>query len=179
MNSEYNINYYRNKTKTKKGTDSWSNNCLLRINSNKLVGDLIKQGCMPKKTFIIEEPKIDEKLLKHFMRGYFDGDGNFFYSEKTKMSVVTIVCASDNFRRFLINTMSKIPDIGKIHEDKNKYTIKIVNILGIVNFLSYIYDESKIELTRKKDYYEKYREYRKRIEQNYNGKLRGSYVKTP
>jgi hypothetical protein len=49
---------------------------------------------------------------------------------------------------------------------------------GIVEFLSYIYDDSKIELARKKEYYEKYREYRRSIESSYCGRLRGSYVKT-
>jgi hypothetical protein len=74
--------------------------------------------------------------------------------------------------------MSKIPNIGNIHEDNSKYTIKITNIIGIIEFLSYIYDDSKIELTRKKEYYEKYRKYRRSIESSYYGKLRGSYVKT-
>ena len=94
------------------------------------------------------------------------------------MSVVTIVCASKNFRTFIIDVMSKIPNIGKIHEDDNRYTIKINNIVGIIEFLSYLYDDSKIELTRKKEYYERYKEYRRSIESSYCGKLRGSYVKT-
>jgi hypothetical protein len=178
LKSEHKIVYHKNKTKTKKGFDSYSDNCLIRINSNELVNDLIKQGCKPRKTFIIDRPNIDEKYLKHFIRGYYDGDGNFFYSEDTKLSVVTIVCASKKFRTFIIDTISKIPNIGKIHEDDSRYTIKITNIVGIVNFLSYIYDDSKVELTRKKEYYEKYRGYRRSVESSYCGRLRGSYVKT-
>jgi hypothetical protein len=91
---------------------------------------------------------------------------------------MTIVCASENFRTFLVDIISKIPNIGKIHEDKKKYTIKIVNIVGIVNFLDYIYERSNIHLNRKKEYYEKYREYRTNIESNYKRGLRGGYVKT-
>ena len=178
IESQHKVVYYRNYTISRKGTHSFSDNCLIRINSNKLVEDLIKQGCTPKKTFTIEKPIIDEKFYKDFIRGYYDGDGNFFYSEKTKMSVVTIVCASENFRNFLIDVISKIPNIGKLHEDKEKYTIKIVNIVGIINFLDYVYQNSKIQLDRKKEYYEKYREYRTNIESNYKRRLRGSYVKT-
>lgn len=178
IESQHKVVYYRNYTISRKGTHSFSDNCLIRINSNKLVEDLIKQGCTPKKTFTIEKPIIDEKFYKDFIRGYYDGDGNFFYSEKTKMSVVTIVCASENFRNFLIDVISKIPNIGKLHEDKEKYTIKIVNIVGIINFLDYVYQNSKIQLDRKKEYYEKYREYRTNIESNYKRGLRGSYVKT-
>jgi len=178
LSSEHKISYYKNKTKTKKGVDSFSDNCLIRINSNKLVTDLINQGCLPNKTFIIDKPNIDEKYYKHFLRGFYDGDVNFFYSEETKFSVMTIVCASENFRKFIIDTISKIPNIGNIHEDETKYTIKITNIVGIIQFLSYIYDYSKIELTRKKEYYERYKEYRRSIESSYFGRLRGSYVKT-
>lgn len=178
LNSEHKVSYYKNKTKTKNGVDSFSDSCIIRINSNQLVNDLINQGCTPKKTFTIERPNIDEKYYRHFLRGFYDGDGNFFYSEKTKLSVVTIVCASKNFRDFIIEVISKIPNIGNVHEDEEKYTIKITNIFGIIEFLSYIYDDSKIELTRKKEYYEKYREYRRSIESSYCGKLRGGYVKT-
>ena len=178
INSEHKINYYQSKTVSKKGTPSTSDNCVIRINSNKLIEDLINQGCTPRKTFTIHKPNIDEKFYKHFIRGYYDGDGNFFYSEKTKMSVVTIVCASEKFREFLIEVISKIPNIGKIHEDKKKYTIKIVNIVGIVNFLDYVYEKSKIQLDRKKEYYERYKEYRRDIESDYKRGLCGSYVKT-
>jgi intein-encoded DNA endonuclease-like protein len=178
VESEHKISYYENKTISKKGTPSTSKNCIIRINSNDMVEDLIDKGCTPRKTFTIDYPNIDEKFYKDFIRGYYDGDGNFFYSEKTKMSVVTIVCASPNFRNFLIDVMSRIPNVGIIHENKEKYTIKIVNILGIINFLDYIYNDSKIYLTRKKEYYEKYKEYRRNIESDYNGKLRRGYVKS-
>lgn len=178
INSEHKINYYQSKTVSKKGTPSTSDNCVIRINSNKLIEDLINQGCTPRKTFTIRKPNIDEKFYKDFIRGYYDGDGNFFYSEKTKMSVLTIVCASEKFREFLIETISKIRNIGKIHEDKEKYNLKIVNIVGIVSFLDYVYKESNIHLDRKKEYYEKYREYRTNIESDYKRGLRGGYVKT-
>ena len=178
IESEHKVTHHRNNTVSKKGTPSFSNNCIIRINSNKLVEDLIKQGCIPRKTFTIDKPTIDEKFYKDFIRGYYDGDGNFFYSEKTKMSVVTIVCASKKFRTFLIEVMSKLPNIGKIHEDSDKYTIKIVNIVGIRSFLDYIYYDSKTYLKRKKEYYERYKEYRRNVESGYQRGLRGSYVKS-
>lgn len=178
IESEHKIVYEESRVITKNNVLSVSNNCSLRVNSNELVGNLINQGCVPRKTFTIERPKIDDDLMRHFIRGFYDGDGNFFYSEKTKMSVMTIVCASDKFREFLIEVMSSISGIGKIHLDTEKYTIKLVNIEGIMNFLSYIYDNSGIELKRKKEYYEKYREYRESVESNYKRGLRGSYVKT-
>jgi DNA-binding transcriptional regulator WhiA len=178
IESEHNIFYSVSQVMRKNNVLSISNNCTLRVSSNEMVEGLIKQGCVPRKTFTIERPRINDNLIRHFIRGFYDGDGNFFYSEKTKMSAITIVSASDKFRTFLIDVMSSIPGIGKIHSDEKRYTIKIVNIEGIMNFLSYIYDNSNIELKRKKEYYEKYREYRERVESNYKRELCGGYVKT-
>jgi hypothetical protein len=178
IKSEHKIFYGKSKVVTKNNKLSTSDNCLIRISSNELVQSLINQGCVPSKTFIIERPKIKDELVRHFIRGFYDGDGNFFYSEKTKASIVTIVCASDKFRTFLIDVISSIPNVGKIHLDEKKQTIKITNIVGIIKFLSYIYDNSNIKLERKKEYYEKYREYRERIETNYKRGLCGSHVKT-
>jgi len=178
LNSEHKIFYNVSKTTSKKGTPSVSNNCVIRVNSGEMVEDLINQGCAPRKTFIIDYPNISEEFYKDFIRGYYDGDGNFFYSESTKMSVVTIVCASEKFREFLIEVMSKLPNIGRIHEDSGRYTIKIVNIVGIRSFLDYIYFDSKIYLKRKKEYYERYKEYRKNVESGYQRGLCGSYVKS-
>ena len=53
-------------------------------------------------------------------------------------------------------------------------TNKIIN----VSFLDYIYDGSKIYLNRKKEYYDRYKEYRRSVESSYKRELCGSYVKT-
>lgn len=50
----------------------------ITINSKKIVEDLIKLGCVPKKSLILTYPteeQIPFKLQHHFIRGYFDGDG--------------------------------------------------------------------------------------------------------
>lgn len=46
------------------------------IHSKKMTHDLIKNGAVPRKTFIITYPQtISSELDNHFIRGYFDGDG--------------------------------------------------------------------------------------------------------
>jgi len=47
----------------------------INIYSKQLILDLIKQGCVPKKSLIIKFPNLSPKLIRHFIRGYFDGDG--------------------------------------------------------------------------------------------------------
>jgi intein-encoded DNA endonuclease-like protein len=53
----------------------------LDITSEKMCNDLIKYGCVPKKTYILKFPNIQKDLEKHFIRGYFDGDGSIFFNK--------------------------------------------------------------------------------------------------
>jgi len=48
----------------------------LVINSEKIVSDLIKLGCTNKKTHTLKFPEnLDDDLIHHMIRGFFDGDG--------------------------------------------------------------------------------------------------------
>lgn len=47
----------------------------LQISSAKIKTDLIRLGCVPAKTFKIRLPDLDPEVMRHFLRGYFDGDG--------------------------------------------------------------------------------------------------------
>lgn len=45
--------------------------------SQKTVDDLIDKGCVKQKSLILKPPKkVPEKLINHFIRGFFDGDGS-------------------------------------------------------------------------------------------------------
>lgn len=51
------------------------------ISSRILSDDLAKQGCVQAKTHLLEKmPELPEELYRHFIRGYFDGDGSVWYS---------------------------------------------------------------------------------------------------
>ncbi len=51
----------------------------LRITSNKLCEDLISHGCVPAKSLILKFPKtVPDNLMRHFIRGLFDGDGGIY-----------------------------------------------------------------------------------------------------
>lgn len=58
------------------------------FNSYKLSRDLTDKGAPPNKTYKIVFPLfIDEKLIHHFVRGYFDGDGCIWNGKRKKMRV--------------------------------------------------------------------------------------------
>ncbi|MHA2279384.1 MAG: LAGLIDADG family homing endonuclease [Promethearchaeota archaeon] len=43
--------------------------------SDKLVADLIRYGVHPRKSKTLKAPELREDLVRHWIRGYFDGDG--------------------------------------------------------------------------------------------------------
>ena len=62
----------------------------LSFASIKITNDLIKLGCVPNKSLILQFPTFDtvpEKYMSHFIRGYFDGDGCIWNGKRKKMIV--------------------------------------------------------------------------------------------
>ena len=49
--------------------------------------DLMKLGVVPRKSLIAEMPNINKSLVRHFIRGYFDGDGNISYTVNGHISL--------------------------------------------------------------------------------------------
>lgn len=138
-----------------KGGFSRSHMSTLSMYSKQLVESIKSQGFHSRKTFTIEKPNINDDLINHFIRGYFDGDGSFSFIE-SKRCTTTFACASIKFREFLI-------------EELNKCGIEIKYYGGIVlviyskvennKFYNYIFNNATIYLERKKEIYERFREY--------------------
>lgn len=120
----------------------------------KMKDDLIKKGCIPNKSLILKFPNEDilpPSLHRHFIRGYFDGDGCICNTERT-------LCVD------LIGTydfLEKVCDISNISKDRiyklNKNSKNFRIVLGgkndILNFINYIYKNSNIFLERKHNKY--------------------------
>lgn len=56
--------------------NKWKKAFRLQIGSKAMFNDLLKLGLTPAKSKIIDLPKIPDQYFSHFVRGYFDGDGN-------------------------------------------------------------------------------------------------------
>jgi len=54
--------------------------CLIRINSKKIINDLIQNfNIIPKKSLTLKPPtKLPNNMIHHFIRGFLDGDGCYF-----------------------------------------------------------------------------------------------------
>ena len=125
---------------------------------------LIDKGCIPNKSLILTFPNkeiLPESLIKHFIRGYFDGDGSVCFTEKTKcisiLGTFEMLNSIKNITNLFDNTIPLKP------KGKNIYQISLFNKKAF-SFLQYIYKDSKIYLDRK---HEKYLEFCRLYEESY------------
>lgn len=93
------------------------------FNSRKISKDLINKGAPPNKTYKIKFPSfIEEKLLPHFIRGYFDGDGCIWNGKRKKMYVKDSTCKKGYKNRI-------------VHNVKFTITSNTNFIIGVQNYL--------------------------------------------
>ena len=70
--------------------------------------DLVSLGCVPQKSLILNFPKeeqVPKYLLRHFVRGYIDGDG-YIGMNSYGRGRLGITCGSEQFLIDLAKTMS-------------------------------------------------------------------------
>ena len=130
------------------------------ISSDYLCNKIYDLGFTPRKTYsnticLLE----DDKLMKHFIRGYFDGDGSISNQAILNKTVLCISGYEDNMNK-LIEYLKSIHITAEFSWDKRKKYINtdkkfgsliLTNKLNKYCFLKYIYDNSSIYLIRKKD----------------------------
>lgn len=135
---------------------------------------LIELGCPPKKTFILTFPNwIEQKLLHHFIRGYFDGDGclsnyktkQFGRAKINKHLIINeydksefSILSTKEFLEELHNIFAKLTinsSISKRHKRRqnNNFTLKVLGNRQIERLMDWIYKDSTIFLRRKYDKY--------------------------
>ena len=124
------------------------------IHMSKTLSDL---GCVNNKTFKIKFPDwLDNSLIKHFVRGYFDGDGSISITTKTRQARIGIV-GTDVFCRKIkeiINDETEImPQIRKAKKESKNNTVELYfgGNYQVIEFMNWMYKDSNIFLKRKWD----------------------------
>ncbi len=111
----------------KRHNRNWKDAFTLQIGSKEMHKDLIKKGFMPKKAFRFKLPPVPKKYMRHFIRGYFDGDGSitrgYFKrkdrnNKKTPYILTSFASANINFLRKLSETLIRNINIGKGYLNK-------------------------------------------------------------
>lgn len=124
--------------------------------SRKVVEDLIVLGCTHRKSLTLKFPtKVPEPLIKHFIRGYFDGDGSISLkhnvnSEKPDVRILGTLEFLTSLKEYL---HMDTPIIKKCKDNSSNNYYIYFNIKDSYTFLHYIYDEASIYLQRKYDKY--------------------------
>lgn len=115
--------------------------------------DLIKWGCIPRKSLKLEKiPDIPKELVKHFIRGLFDADGCISIGKRYKMDIHINLTGYKPFiediNKFLVEN-DILDHYNKLHERNNNIVCMGYNGKYAVYFLNYIYKDIKIYLDRK------------------------------
>ena len=150
--------------KTKKGGFE-NSKCGYSLNfSSKIMASRLREiGLYPNKSLTIDTlPQIDKKLVRHFIRGYFDGDGSIVLSHNTSYykaidGVIKYIYPTYCF--MILGTKGFLEEIikeaefnyAKIHNTKSE-KIKCIKINAkkeFNNIFKYLYDNSTIKLLRK------------------------------
>lgn len=168
---------------------NWSDMAKLSICSKKICEDLINLGCVRNKTHFIRFPSfLDESLIRHFIRGYFDGDGSIYISKHNVFGFS--IRSNPEFCKDLSEILIKNIDIYPYLRNVSGVTgningnLEVTGRLQIIKIMTWLYEGSSIHLSRK---YKKYLDFInydnkwfcKRISQlNVNGELVKEYKNT-
>ena len=136
----------------------------LQISSNKISKDLQKIGITPRKTYNVQWPKIPERFLPAYVRGYFDGDGHISHKiEKNKLhnAGISLVGFFENMRNFQEYLLSKgIKTTLSLDKRKGRApgfsSLILTNKKEKQKFLHLIYDNASVYLDRKYELAQKF-----------------------
>lgn len=146
----------------------WKPAYRIQIGSKEIYNDLIIIGLTERKSKKIKFPLVPQEYLAHFVRGYFDGDGNVTIStykrtdrgnriNKTILS--GFICGS---KQFINNLYRKIKKFAKLsggtlyyHDKAYRLMFSVKDSMALYNFM---YEDVKnnLFLSRKKKRFEKY-----------------------
>lgn len=119
----------------KKGIVKLTESCQIILFSNKLVNDLFDNfNITPRKTFTYKAPNLDDENMKHFLRGYIDGDGCIHVSTKIRKNrnvpvvpIIEILGTKETLSTFLL-FISRVMNTSykcKITKPSGCYSLRI------------------------------------------------------
>jgi DNA-binding transcriptional regulator WhiA len=123
----------------------------LSIYSKKLINDLFKLGVTERKSFTLEPCcQISNDLLKHYWRGYFDGNGTIRYEKSNKSWHLSLV-GSEKIAIGFHNFISMfVANKAQVRKSRNIYSIGYGGNHEVKDIWDILYNNSEIYLERKK-----------------------------
>lgn len=138
--------------------------CRLMLADVVFCKNLIDKGVVPRKSLILKFPteeQVPTELIRHFIRGYFDGDGCI--SNPLKRAISVSLLGTNDFLKKCLETIGH--EDRKLIKDKRNTNVQmfILNGKNAINFLNLMYKDSNVFLQRK---YYRYLIYIARYERN-------------
>ena len=153
-----------------KRNNRWKTRYRLQIGSKIIYTDLLKLGLTPNKSKTMKLPVVPEKYFPHFLRGYFDGDGNVTictYKQKARNNKLITTLQSgftSGSKNFLANLQNKLLKTGVVKGGTFYYSNNGWRLYFSINdskqLYGYMYKglsrNNNLFLKRKKIIFEKY-----------------------
>lgn len=144
-------------TKNKNREEMYMVNTLIK--NSTLWNDLNSKGCIPNKSLILTFPNEEifesKELIKHFIRGYCDGDGSLTWSNKEHTVPSICFVGTKTFLESLQNYLGKGYLMQKPNCSEFTYRLSYTHTKAF-NASKYMYENSNIYLNRKYNIYTKY-----------------------
>ena len=135
------------------------------VNNTVFTKNLMNHGVCTNKTGREVFPKIDKKLVRYFILGYFDGDGSIMYYEReTKVrSRFHIVCANRNFLEKIKSILENEANVAftksslhKKYVGSDVYELETATLPNIAKINDYFYTDCECyHLQRKEEKFKK------------------------
>jgi len=152
---------YVNTSKTK-GFENTQNQYRLVIANKHISERLVELGCGKAKTHNLKFPteeQVPSHLIRHFIRGYFDGDGSVSGDKQKQFSFVGTIDFLLSLQRILKEELgfseTKLDQRHK-DSDNNIRSLRYCGVNQCITFRDWLYKDATIYLKRKKDIFDSY-----------------------
>ena len=153
---DLNIHNVTSKKKIKlKGKEHYA--YITRVYSSELVGHLEDKGCIQNKSLVAEFPSteiVPKEMQRHFMRGYFDGDGGVYsYDYSGNMNYSAGLVGTEHILLGFQKILNEEADLGitKITHKGKAFQIKYAGKLTMMKLYEFLYKDNSICLERKRN----------------------------
>lgn len=120
--------------------------------SDKMAAALNRYGVVENKTFKLKNiPNIPQHLIRHFIRGYFDGDGTVYINSKNNSLRVGFYGTRDLLTSIQNNLHEEIgTSVNKIYEKVGCWLLSYAMESDVKKIYDYLYTDAELFLARKK-----------------------------
>lgn len=128
-----------------------NHSCYIDVNCKEMCLALNDLGITPKKslTLDINIKKIPKDLRRHFIRGYFDGDGSLNNYKRENYNYLEWELSFISSNRFLNQILEELNKERKLYSCGNNYRFCFKSKKDIFEVIEYLYKDATIYLDRK------------------------------